>query len=253
MCAALACFAANGAVNAQSSGVAVDTTTQQQLDQLVNIQEHWGPEASTDHLALSLVETARSGGTVTFRLNAPGAPKDKTYTLVSWPVTASGPQQVMTGVTFDTSGTAVCAGTPGKCGDAATPNDPIDNVTQPVPGEPVRLGLISSDGTVKLFARAVPVPIRSVDHGCELQAVLLTPKAEAVLLPASGYSPATKATLDCHSEKEQHAKEIDLNAQGKYSVAFLPYVAGLDHGTLTCTVKTAQCANTVSVPWGKSQ
>ena len=50
----------------------------------------------------------------------------------------------------------------------------IDIPFRPVPGEPVRLGVVSQDGSVKAFAKIVPLPLQGEDKSCRVSAVLLT-------------------------------------------------------------------------------
>ena len=76
-----------------------------------------------------------------------------------------GAERSAKGVTLNSSGLAICAGRPGTCGTADNPDDPIDVIVQPIPGEPVRLGLISADGTTKVFAKIVPNPLHGDDPG----------------------------------------------------------------------------------------
>ena len=109
------------------------------------------------------------------RLYAAGVPKDTIWSLIAWPVTQKSPSTVLQGITLDDSGLAVCAGTRGTCGSSAKPNDPIDLPTRPVPGEPVRLALVSTDRKIKVFAKTVPVPLRGEDKTCAVEATVLMP------------------------------------------------------------------------------
>jgi len=153
---------------------------------LVKAHNNWGPKASTPGTSAVLKESGRSGTIIRFRLYVEGAPKDTIYSLVAWPVTQKSPSKSMEGVTLDASGLAICAGTPGTCG-GDKPNDPIDLIFQPVPGEPVRVGLISTDGAIKVLVKTVPIPLRGEDRGCAVDAVLLTPGSELVLIEGSGF------------------------------------------------------------------
>ena len=105
-----------------------------------------------------------SGQVFKYRLVAGGVPKDGHYSIVAWPITQMGPSEVLTGVRLDSSGLAICAGTPGTCGSTDMPNDPIDLVFQPTPGEPIRLGLVSADRAAKVAASLVPIPLRGEDR-----------------------------------------------------------------------------------------
>jgi hypothetical protein len=158
---------------------------------------------------------------------------------------------VLRGVTLDASGLAICAGKPNTCGSPDKPDDPIDLATRPAPGEPVRLGLVSEDGSAKVFAKLNPIPIRGEDRGCRVEATLLTPGAEAVLIEGSGFPPSRQATFDSDSEGERHRGNVKMDAEGAYTGLVLPYTKGVASGTLHVTLKSGKCAPALSVPWGR--
>jgi hypothetical protein len=215
------------------------------------MHEAWGPKASTPHASLAVQESGRSGQVIKFRLVADGVPKESIYSLVQWPVTQKGPSAVLNGVTLDASGLAVCAGRPGTCGTADKPDDPIDLVSRPVPGEPVRFGLISADGATKVFAKVVPVPLRGEDQGCSVEATLLTPGAELVLIAGSGFPSNSEIRMDSKSDDERHGGKGKTDADGRYMSSLLPYRQGLASGKTEVTLKAGKCAPSVSVPWGR--
>jgi hypothetical protein len=70
-------------------------------------------------------------------------------------------------------------------------------------GERVRLGLVSTDGATKVFAKVVPVALGGEDHGCSVDAILLTPGAELVLIVSSGFPPNSDVTMDSRSQDER--------------------------------------------------
>jgi hypothetical protein len=121
---------------------------------LSRMHEAWGAKASTPNASLTIKESGRSGQVIKFRLYAGGVPKAAVYSIVAWPVTQKGPSEVLKGVTLDESGLAICAGASGTCGSADKPNDPIDLNLTAIPGEPVRLGLVSADGATKVRVSA---------------------------------------------------------------------------------------------------
>ena len=191
------------------------------------------------------------GPVIKLRLIADGVPKNGVYSLVTWPVTQKGPSEVLKGVTLDSSGLAICAGKPGTCGTADNPNDPIDVTVQPIPGEPVRLGLISADGATKVFAKVVPNPLHGDDRGCGVDAVLLTPGAELVLIVGSGFPIDSDLTMDSASEGEHHGGKGKADAEGRYVSAIMPYVQGVAAGVTTVNLKAGKCGPSVKVPWGR--
>jgi hypothetical protein len=218
---------------------------------LVRMHNAWGAKASTPNTSLAIKESSRSGSVIKFRLYAEGVPKDRIYSIVGWPVTQKAPSEVLKGVTLDASGLAICAGTPTTCGGGDKPDDPIDLVFQPAPGEPVRLGLLSADGAIKVFAKMVPVPLRGEDRGCIVEGVLLTPGSELVLIEGSGFPANSELTMDSDSEGERHGGKSKADADGRYSSAILPYKQGVARGTLKVELKSAGCSPSVRVPWGR--
>jgi len=220
-------------------------------DTLVRMHEAWGPKASTPKATLAIKESGRSGPVMKFRLIADGMPNNGVYSLLAWPVTQNAPSAVLTGVTLDGSGLAICAGAPGTCGSPDKPNDPIDLNLQPVPGEPVRLALVSADGMVKVFAKLVPIPLRGEDRGCAVEATLLTPGAELVLITGSGFPPNSDIRLDSESAGERHDGKGKADADGRFVNAILPYRQGVSTGSLNVKLKSSACAPSVKVPWGR--
>lgn len=217
---------------------------------LVRMHNAWGSGASTPNASLTIKESSRSGRTIKFRLSAEGVAKDGIYSIVAWPVTQKQPVEVQQGVTLDATGLAICAGTPTTC-RGSKPNDPIDLVLQPVPGEPVRIGLVSASGAIKVFAKIVPVPLRGEDRGCTVEGVLLTPGSELVLIEGSGFPANSELTMDSNSEGERHSQKSKADSAGRYAIAILPYKQGVTEGSLKVDLKSATCSPSVRIPWGR--
>ena len=221
------------------------------VEKLVKMHSAWGPAISTPGMTLTLRETARSSEGTTFRLQTTGTPRDKIYSLVSWPVTEKSPITLAQGVTLNASGVGICSGrTPDNCGSIDKPDDPIDLEMHSIPGEPVRLGLVSSDNAVMVFAKIVPVPLAAKDRGCNIDAVLLTAGAEAVEIEGDGFPPNSELTVVSVSEKESRQDAKLAGADGTFSMVDLPYIEGRDHGKLTVTLKSSKCSPTLTIPWG---
>jgi hypothetical protein len=237
-------------LSAQSVRGQADANVQDVAANLVKMHNAWGASASSPNASLTIQESSRSGRTIKFRLSAGGVAKDVIYSIVAWPVTQRQLVEVQKGVTLDASGVAICAGTPTTCrGDK--PNDPIDLVFQPVPGEPVRIGMVSADGAIKVFAKIVPVPLRGEDRGCTVEGVLLTPGSELVLIEGSGFPTNSELTMDSDSEGERHGKKSKADADGRYASAILPYKQGIAGGILKVDLKSAECSPSVRIPWGR--
>ncbi len=257
-------FSARGAVAQSGSCYALRVDVQKLVQELVHLQRTWGPETSTPGMSLTLREEDRVesnsnsnmmpkvaqsqqfGTTLMFSLRAVGAPKDKTYSLVSWPVdlaaTAKAPLTVAKGVTLDAHGTADRGGDQDK---------PVTLPLRPAPGEPVRVGLVSTDDTVKMFASIVPVPLEGKDHGCHIDAVLLTRNAEVLMFEGSGFAPNAEIEVDSVSGKEVRKQPKHADEKGNFMTVDLPFVEGQSHGNVKMTLKSGKCSPSVTVGWGK--
>jgi hypothetical protein len=218
---------------------------------LIGLHLGWGAKANPPDASLTIKEQSHSGGLVIFRLYAKGLPKGVLFDLAEWPVTQASPSKLMGGVTLDESGVAICAGTPGTCGSPDKPNDTIDLVFSPVPGEPIRLALVSGDGATRVYARLVPEPLRGEDRGCTVDATLLTPRAELVLIEGTGFPANSELVLDSESEGERHAGPGKVGADGRYVGAVLPHKLGVPFGTVKVVLKSAKCSPSVKIPWGQ--
>jgi hypothetical protein len=223
------------------------------VQQLVRMQSAWGPKANSAGAALTLTE--RSRGTVDghavvrYRMTASGLPKDKKYSLLIWPLGGQ-PQGVMSGVTIDATGTAICAGKAGTCrGDK--PDDPIDLAMQAGSGEIKRVALIAEDKSAQVFASVVPFPNRASDGGCSLEATLVTPKAEAVMLSATGFKPSIALDIEVNSEGEIQRPSGKTDANGVYEWVVLPFKRGLTEGRAQISVHSNSCNPSLSFAWGE--
>jgi len=156
----------------------------------------------------------------------------------------------MQGLTLGESGIVICSGKPGTC-KGEKPDAPVDLATQPVLGEPLGAGLVSAGGSIRALVKTVPIPLRSQDGGCSIDATLLTPGAELVWIEASGFPAGKEATFDSDSDGERQTKQVRVDADGTYSTAILPYKQGQRSGTIRVTLKSTACSPTVNLPWGR--
>jgi hypothetical protein len=225
-------------------------STQQTAQKMIAMHDAWGERASSPNTKLAIVEESRSGDAFRFRLHAKGLPAGTIFNLVSWPVTQREPALVLRGVTFNESGIAICAGRPGTCGNAEKPDDPIDLPLRPSAGEPIRIGVISEDGTVKAFAKIVPRPYVAEDKSCRVMATLLTPRAELLYVEGTGFTAGTEIAMLTDSEGEKQEGQGKVDAAGRYVSALLPFKKGAAGGKVNIRLKAQGCSPAISVPWG---
>jgi hypothetical protein len=218
---------------------------------MVKANDAWGEKLNSNGAVLTLKETAREGSGISYRLYGKGLPTEHVYALIQWPVTQKEPSGVLTGVTFDKSGLAVCAGKLGTCGDPAKPDDPIDLRTSPVKGEPLRFAIVAQDDAqIRAAVKAVPVPNAGEDNGCRLDAVLLMPHAELLWLEATKVPSHSELTIIQDSEGEIQKTKAQTDVAGRYAWAIMPAKAGLKTGTVKIRVQAPGCNPQVSVRWG---
>jgi hypothetical protein len=241
--------AAMGQSDVQDSAMSV-ATIRQLAAGMVKEYMAWGPNLNSPGIELNLKEVSREGGKFVYSLYAHGLPRDHTYTMVQWPVTQSHFSNALSGVTFDESGLAICQGKPGTCGEPAKPNDPIQLVVFPAKGEPFRFGIITTDDPkLRALVKVVPVPNVAEDKGCRLEAVLLMPHAELILLQATKFAPNARLTMTGDSEGEIHKSQPTSDARGEYTSALMPAKAELKSGTIKIRLEGPTCSPQVSVDW----
>src|ERR1700691_1169167 len=96
---------------------------------LASLQARWGPEMSTPGMSIALVEAGRTKGAegtdLTYHVTGSGFAPGETFTLVRWPLNAEA-ENVMSGLTLDANGVAVCTQAPAAAAAAAAaaPNAP---------------------------------------------------------------------------------------------------------------------------------
>jgi hypothetical protein len=230
-----------------------DTSVASRVARLANVQKNWGPKMNTPGAAITLKETHRertqSGTAVYYRLFGSGLENDAVYTLFSTSLgLATAP--ALEGVTFDPSGLAVCAGKPGTC-TSDRPNDPIDLAVFAAKGEPKRFAAISEDKESKAFTFVVPFPILGKDRGCTIEAILLTAKAEAVLIRGSSFAAGIEVHFTGVSEGETQQSDSKADGEGNLYVVALAYVKGKSRGKAKVTLQSAACSPSLSFEWGE--
>jgi hypothetical protein len=216
------------------------------------MQRAWGLKTNSAGAMLTLAEESRSTANghavVRYRMNATGLPNDKTYSLVMWQLGGQ-PQGVMSGVTIDAAGIAICAGKAGTCrGDK--PDDPVVLAMQAGSGEVKRVALMATDKSAQVFASVVPFPNRAIDGGCSVEATLVTRTAEAVMLSATGFKPGVTLDIEMNSEGEKQHPSAKADANGAYEWVVLPFKKGLAKGRAQVSVHSDGCSPALSFAWG---
>jgi hypothetical protein len=225
---------------------------QQRVNQLIKMDQAWGGEMTTPGMMLTMIEKSRSASGISYQLHAQGAPTGKDYVLLGWTLGDTKPKRLMFGIRVDANGTAVCANAEGPCKDTPA-NEPLVMKFQTVAGEPVRVGLLASDGSAKLLDEEVPTPLRVKDGACTLNAVLLAPNAEVVLFQGTGFGSAESLNVTSTFNGKMWTDSKRADATGDFLVADLPKVDGARSGLVTVTAKGTSCSPSLTVPFGENQ
>jgi len=185
---------------------------------------------------------------VQYHIFVKGVPPDTLLQEIEWPVNASKPSSPLQGISVGKDGILMCAGkTPEQCGDPKKPDDPIEFITVPRPGEPTRLAFVAQN--VKIGTVIVPDPIESSDKGCTLTAVRLTSKFELAFLSGTGYPP----NADVHyrvSGETNNDLVIKSDNTGTIRVSVIPYPGKKNNGAVTVKIMESKCSPQVSYHWG---
>ena len=233
--------------------------------QLAGAQAKWGPEISTPGLSISLVEVGRTkasdGATqISYQVSGSGFTPGELVNLIRWPLDSSA-KTVMTGITFDAQGNAICSGTsaPPASAPAAAPGSAAPSAGSPAAqaatapsctasmqakehlrlqatvaaGEAVRVALVDEAKKRGAATSAVPFPIANEDKGCRLQVLLGVRNADLVLLEGTGFPTDTGVKLESTTGGQSRDINTKTSADGRLVVAVLPAEKGMDTGDTT--------------------
>lgn len=225
-------------------------------EKLFRVTQQWlSNKMSSTGMTADIREIARTKTNgqveVKYHVFLNGAPKDQTYSLVSWPINAREFSETLKGMSLLEDGLVVCAGrADDQCGDPDKKDDPVDFTFHPAEGEPSRLALISANSKAKVFFVIVPVPILKKDNNCTLEAMRLLPKYELVLIRGTGFQPNENLQFKSRSFDETHDSAVSADDHGEYVSGLLPFVKGKTKGTTEVKLIGANCGLALSFEWG---
>jgi hypothetical protein len=218
------------------------------------LQSHraWGDKMNTKDAKLTLKEVSRKGNNITAQFYAEGLPKKWIYSLMSFPIGGANASILLTGITLDADGRAVCSGKPGECGKQGHPNAPVTLRLAPGNGEPLRFALMAkTDQTVRAALNFVPFPLSATDKGCKAEAVILEPGAGVVHIEASGFPAGATVTLSSDANGKTAQKQIKASAKGEVASTLMPSRGTEKQGTMRVQLTGPACAPSVTVPWSR--
>ncbi|MGH9520548.1 MAG: hypothetical protein ACRD2D_12900 [Terriglobales bacterium] len=212
------------------------------------------PAPDTPGLSLRLLEVSRTptqGHTVVrYRLYLRGAAFGAKFDLTQWTSVEPRSRKVLSGITLDPTGLAICAGRPGTCGTAQHPNHPVELAVTAALGEMVRFTLTSPDGKSHAMAIAVPFQVAGNDRGCRIEILRYGPLANALAIRGTGFGAGAKLEVKLDSAGEIHSNPANADAKGTYTSAVAPAVQGVASGTFRISIAGPACSPSASIAWG---
>ena len=185
-----------------------------------------------------------------YRVKVTGAPQDKLYRLMVWPVTAPNPITMMDGLKISGDGTVACpADSTKSCAQRFKGNE-LHLTYVPAPGEIYRQALISEDRAARVFFSVVPEPIVGQDKKCSLEVLRLSPGFELVAILGRGFQPSEAIKFHTQSYGEAHDADVSADSKGEFHASLTPFVAGHAFGGTAVSASGAGCAPHVSFNWG---
>jgi len=185
-----------------------------------------------------------------YRLKVSGAPKDKLYSLMAWPITIPRPATMMDGLAIAADGTVGCPPNSNRSCAQHMKGAELKLTYTPGIGEIYRHALISEDHNSRIFFSIVPAPMLEQDKACSLEIVRLSPRFELALIRGKGFTPGEQITFRTQSYQEVHDQQPKANPQGEFWATLSPYVKGRTMGTTQVVVKGKSCAPALSFEWG---
>ncbi len=213
---------------------------------MVQPADKWGSRYATPGVHLTLLEVKRtvldSETEVTYKVQASGFPKGKTYTL--WQTFTEGATKpLLSGFYVDDSGQLIS--------EQKLPLEQVPlRLRNFVDGERLEYGLISTDQTVRAFAKAVPFPIEARDGRCLLWLELISPEGNTFYVSGEGFQPGEWVTGVSRSEGEIRERKVKVSSDGTLPSWYLqPAVVGKVTGVASLTVTAKACNLAVQYRW----
>jgi len=207
----------------------------------------WEIRNATPGIGLTLQELGRwTKGPkhgVDYRLVVSGLPKDKRFKL--WQKNLGRePEFAFLTVYLDGSGDLVFEGAERRFKEVTL------SLYDFAKGEPMEYALISTDQTMRTFARVVLFPIEVKDGPCLLSVQLGSREGDLFLVMGEGFEPEGEVATESQSNGEVLKGRSRLSRDGKFATVVAPAVLGKRSGRATFTASGKGCSPTVDYEWG---
>jgi hypothetical protein len=186
-----------------------------------------------------------------YRVKISGAPHDRQYTLMAWPVTLSQPAVAMEGLVIAADGTVGCPADSTKSCAEHIKGKELHLTYVPSKGEIYRHALISEDRQARIFFSIIPDPFVVTDKACSLEVVRLSPQFELVIVRGRGFQAGEEVRFHSQSYQEMHDVLVTADSRGEFQAHLTPAVKGRVSGTTAVTAAAKSCSPSISFDWGQ--
>lgn len=237
------------------------------LNDLLAMQMNWDASKSDDNAKPAVTlksvpydKQEQDGKTFTaYYVYATGIPTGQPFRLIKWQIgwDAKRPdfQLDQDGLFVNSRGVVMCR-KPTKEEDVSDALDiesdaRLNVIAAGSMGEPVRFALMSEKNEIVAMGRVVANPIQGEDGSCRLQAVLAVGGGEIMLVEGTGFPANTAVEVSRTSTGKPQTASFKTDNNGRVETAVM--AAGKDEprGNGTITMKSASCAPSVKVKWGR--
>jgi len=201
---------------------------------------------------VQLLEKVQANGrpSIQYRLKITGAPPNKLYNLIAWPVTAPQPATIMEGLAIAGDGTVGCPPDSNRSCARQFKGTELRLTYTPITGEIFRHALVSEDRQTRIFFSIIPVPIIEHNNSCTLEAVRLSRHFELALIHGRGFTPGEQLNLHTQSYQEAHDSQPKVDPAGEFWAILTPFVPARTRGTTEVSAQGQSCAPKLSFEWG---
>jgi len=185
-----------------------------------------------------------------YRLKISGAPRNKLYNLIAWPIMVAQPATIMEGLAIAADGTVGCPPDSTRSCAQRFKGAELRLTYTPALGEIFRHALVSEDKQTRIFFSIIPAPMVEHDRSCSLEVLRLSPRFEEALIRGRGFIPGEQIAFHTQSYQEGHDSAPKVDPAGDFWAVLTPFVKGRTLGTMEVTVRGKSCSPNLSFQWG---
>lgn len=234
---------------AQENDAAIQAELTQTATATINWDKSTTPGAKAE---VQLIKKDQSNGRplIQYHLKVSGAPRNKLYNLIAWPIMVPQPATIMEGLAIAADGTVGCPPNSDRSCAERFKGAELKLTYTPTLGEIYRHALISEDHQTRIFFTIVPAPMLERDRSCSLEVVRLSPRFELALIRGRGFAPGEQPQLHTQSYQEAHDSQPKVDSNGEFWAVLTPFVKGRTMGTTEVAARGKSCAPTLAFEWG---